>query len=99
MQLVKPLTEADKLPPVLTLDGMLAFLYFALDFARDRHRDDAGKRRHFVDEILASKLVFERSADEYSTVVTPVFWPEQPPQVTAGAGDMTSSVVAIFSGQ
>jgi hypothetical protein len=85
--------------PILTVEGLRGFLQFAMDLAQQRYPDDAGRRRRLFEDILDCKYVFERNPEAYSVIVTPVLWPDQPPEVTAGAGDMTSSVVAIFAGK
>jgi hypothetical protein len=97
-QRLNPDAPGDPLTPLLTKEGMLAFIHFAIDVAQARHPDAPGRQQQLFREIVEGRMVFARSAAEYSTLVTPVFWPDRPPEITAGAGDMTSSVVAIFAG-
>ena len=90
----------DGLSPVLTANGFRGLVEFARSFAQDKYPKDEMKCRALFKELLDCKYFFERDPDAYSVIVAPVLWPDPSPQiVTVGAGDMTSSVVAIFSGK
>lgn len=88
------------LSPVLTANGFRGVAEFAKGFAQNRYPSDDAKSRRLFNEILDYKYFFERDPEAYSVTVVPVLWPDPSPQiVTVGAGDMTSSVVAIFAGK
>jgi hypothetical protein len=93
-------TMTNGLSPVLTANGFRGLAEFARRFAEDRYPTAATKRRALFKELLDCKYFFERNPEAYSVIVAPVLWPDPSPQiVTVGAGDMTSSVVTIFSGK
>jgi hypothetical protein len=92
--------DMPKLSPIPTANGFHGLVRFAKDFAEHRYPGKENKRKELFREILDRKYFFERDPKDYSVIVAPVFWPDPSPKiVTVGAGDMTSSVVAIFSGK
>jgi ADP-dependent phosphofructokinase/glucokinase len=92
--------KAEKVPPVLKAEGFVALLELAKELALRRFPDQEPlERRTFID-IAESGYYYTRDADDYSAVVAPVMWPQLDiPFSTAGAGDITSSVVAVYSGK
>lgn len=92
--------EARDLPPILSENGFAALLEFAKVFALDRYPQRAEEARRLFRQLLDTGYFFERDPEVYSVIIVPVLWPTPEPEIgTTGAGDITSSVVAIFSGR
>jgi ADP-dependent phosphofructokinase/glucokinase len=88
------------IPPLLKAEGFVALLELAKGLAM-RHfpNNEPLERRTFAD-IGQSGYYYERDPEDYSMMVIPVMWPALDiPFSTAGAGDITSSVVALYAGK
>jgi len=95
------LLRAD-IPPLLKSESFVDLLDLAWELADRRHRGtgtDDRKRQTFRD--IAKSGYFHRSGqDKYSVMVVPVMWPKLEIAFSiVGAGDISSSVVAVFSGK
>lgn len=97
---VSPELTADGFRGLLDLAHGLALRRFPMDAELDRHcpeRQDG--RRSMFENIVQSGYLYERDPEDYSVIVVPVMWPRLDiPFSTAGAGDTTSAVVAVYSG-
>jgi ADP-dependent phosphofructokinase/glucokinase len=88
--------ERQRVPPLLKPEGFIALLELAEYLSRAN--DELGERV-FLD-IIEHGYYFNRNPEDYSVMAVPVMWPElKIPFSTAGAGDTTSSVVAVYSGK
>jgi hypothetical protein len=80
-----------EVPSLFKADGFIALRHFA--------DNEPLERRTFID-IAQSGYYYEQNPDDYSVMIIPVMWPElNIPFSTAGAGDTTSSVVAVYAGK
>jgi hypothetical protein len=90
----------NKVPPVLKAEGVVFLLELAKGLALRKFPKQQELERQTFRDIIESGYYYERDPEEYSVVVAPVMWPELDiPFGTAGAGDITSSVVAVYSGK
>jgi len=95
--------QQEGIPPVFTPEGFATCLTLAHELAMRRFKRGAIERplvgRTLVN-IVRSGYYYEQDPNEYSVIVVPVMWPKLNIHfATAGAGDITSSVVAVYSGE
>lgn len=89
-----------EVPPVLKADGFIALLQLAEGLAKRHFRNNRELERRTFEDVIRSGYYYERNPEDYSVMVIPVMWPDiQTPFSVAGAGDFTSSVVAVYSGK
>lgn len=92
-----------KVPPVLLKKGFIVLLELAKELAKAHVGQ--GIADHLESEIF-KQIVFsgyyyqKEDPESYSVLVVPVMWPNIKENIsTAGAGDITSTVVAVFAGK
>lgn len=89
-----------KVPPVLKAEGFIQLFRLAKELAMLHFPGNQCLEAQTFKDIITSGYYFERDPEEYSVMIVPVMWPDlQIPFSTAGAGDICSSVVAVYSGK
>lgn len=94
---------SEKVAPVLLSDGFIALFEFAAAISQEifPHGDQTNQREKLFKHIVRSGYYYPKKyPDEYALMVVPVMWPKVSGNLsTAGAGDFTSGVVAVFTGK
>jgi ADP-dependent phosphofructokinase/glucokinase len=92
-----------KVQPVLLKKGFMTLLELAKGFAKSQANQGASE---YPEPEIFKNLAFsgyhyqKDNSESYSVLAVPVMWPSLKENIsTAGAGDITSSVVAVFTGK
>jgi len=91
-------TEAQRLPPIMTMEGFKTLIDFAWDLAQFIFPNDVDSQDALFKKLVYTGYYCPRQPGSYAVMAIPVMWPTKFRKGIdpVGAGDMNSSTVVVF---